>query len=260
MRERVRDFRQSTCTMLRDHGAVLAFYGGAGLLMAHVGAFSTEAVPLAVRYAYFLALNLAAGAISVAIAKAIEGRAWLALRPAAGSLIRAVGVTLLLTPLIWIAAAWLLGGDPGPSRLPALAGQVAPVAALFMPLTIAIPGARRAPRGDARPASGTAVAVLHDLLPPPLRTAQIEAVAAEDHYLRVHTDRGAVLLTLRMIDALALLADADGARTHRSWWVARNAITGARRGGGRATLQLRNGLTVPVSRSYAPELRRRGWF
>jgi DNA-binding LytR/AlgR family response regulator len=47
---------------------------------------------------------------------------------------------------------------------------------------------------------------------------------------------------------------------HRSWWVARDAIADARRGDGRATLTLRDGSEVPVSRTYAKILRDLGWI
>jgi DNA-binding LytR/AlgR family response regulator len=97
-------------------------------------------------------------------------------------------------------------------------------------------------------------------LPEKLRDARIEAVEAEDHYLRIHTDAGSALILMRLSDAVEELAGVEGARTHRSWWVARHAVRKAERGGGRATLRLASGLQVPASRSYARELRRAGWF
>ncbi len=66
-------------------------------------------------------------------------------------------------------------------------------------------------------------------------------------------------MTLRLADALAELAGAHGFRTHRSWWVAAEAIEAVRwrRGGGEA--RLAGDLTAPVSRTYAPALREAGW-
>jgi len=52
----------------------------------------------------------------------------------------------------------------------------------------------------------------------------------------------------------------EGAQVHRSWWIARDAITEAERGDGRATLTLKDGVTVPVSRTYARMLREKGWI
>ena len=93
-----------------------------------------------------------------------------------------------------------------------------------------------------------------------MQQADIYAVEAEDHYLRVHTETGSALVLMRLSDAIAQLEEIEGARTHRSWWVAKAAIADARRGRGRATLTLRNGLEAPVSRTYAPALRRDGWY
>jgi DNA-binding LytR/AlgR family response regulator len=65
---------------------------------------------------------------------------------------------------------------------------------------------------------------------------------------------------MRLSDAVAELEGIEGAQAHRSWWVARDAIADARRGDGRATLTLKDGSQVPVSRTYARVLRERGWI
>ena len=83
---------------------------------------------------------------------------------------------------------------------------------------------------------------------------------SEDHYLRLHTSQGQDLILMRLADAVAELEGIEGAQVHRSWWVAREAIAEARRGDGRATLTLKDGSEVPVSRTYAKLLRERGWI
>ena len=83
---------------------------------------------------------------------------------------------------------------------------------------------------------------------------------AEDHYLRLHTSLGQDLILLRLADAIAELEGLEGAQTHRSWWVAKTAVASAERGDGRATLTLKDGAEVPVSRGYARQLRAAGWF
>lgn len=97
-------------------------------------------------------------------------------------------------------------------------------------------------------------------LPLKLRGAEIWAVEAEDHYLRLHTSKGQDLILLRLADAVAELEGIEGAQVHRSWWVARDAIADARRGDGRAVLTLKDGSEVPVSRTYARLLREQGWI
>ena len=82
----------------------------------------------------------------------------------------------------------------------------------------------------------------------------------QDHYVEVHTDEGSDLLLLRFRDALRELDGVDGAQVHRSHWVARTAVAGVERRSGRIALRLVNGSRVPVSRSFAPALRDRGWL
>jgi DNA-binding LytR/AlgR family response regulator len=86
------------------------------------------------------------------------------------------------------------------------------------------------------------------------------AVSAEDHYLRLHTSKGQDLILMRLTDAIDELEGIEGAQVHRSWWVARDAITEAVRGDGRATLTLKGGAEAPVSRTHARLLRDRGWI
>jgi hypothetical protein len=97
-------------------------------------------------------------------------------------------------------------------------------------------------------------------LPLKLRGGEVWAVEAEDHYLRLHTSKGQDLILMRLSDAVAELEGIEGAQVHRSWWVARDAIADARRGDGRATLTLKDGSQVPVSRTYAAMLRDRNWI
>ena len=52
----------------------------------------------------------------------------------------------------------------------------------------------------------------------------------------------------------------DGAQTHRSWWVARDAIRSSRRDGRNLRLVLHNGLEVPVSRTGVAKLKQLGWI
>lgn len=82
------------------------------------------------------------------------------------------------------------------------------------------------------------------------------ALQADAHYVRVHTDRGTDLVLYRFGDAVAEMDAGAGAQVHRSWWVARDAVTGT--DPERPELVLANGLRVPVSRSYQREARQAG--
>ena len=100
---------------------------------------------------------------------------------------------------------------------------------------------------------------LRDRLPPGIAGAVV-ALASEDHYVRVYTENGNALVLMRIGDAIGELNGIDGARTHRSWWVARSAFAGVERRGRAVSIRLVNGLEVPVARSTVSELRARGWF
>ena len=97
-------------------------------------------------------------------------------------------------------------------------------------------------------------------LPPHLRDGLL-ALQMEDHYVRAHGETGSALVLLRMRDAVAELAESDGMRVHRSWWVARNAVEWVRQDGRNFRLILKGGgLEVPVARNAVPALRAAGWF
>lgn len=85
---------------------------------------------------------------------------------------------------------------------------------------------------------------------PPALGRDLLALEMEDHYLRIHTMVGSDLILLRLRDALAELGPSRGRQVHRSWWVAEGAVTATERGGARTVLVLRNGLKVPVSRTF----------
>ena len=65
---------------------------------------------------------------------------------------------------------------------------------------------------------------------------------------------------MRLVDAIGELEGLEGAQTHRSWWVARDAVESARRDGDKVTLVLKGGAEAPVSRPNIKPLRDAGWF
>ena len=76
-----------------------------------------------------------------------------------------------------------------------------------------------------------------------------------DHYLKVHTDKGHHLLLMRFKDALKQLEHYAGIQTHRSWWIAKDAVTSTQKDGRKITVLLENGLKVPVSKTYQDDVR-----
>jgi DNA-binding LytR/AlgR family response regulator len=98
-----------------------------------------------------------------------------------------------------------------------------------------------------------------DRLPPRLGRSVL-CLQVEDHYVRVHTTLGSTLLLMSLSQAMAGLKDVEGVQTHRSWWVARAAITGVVEDGRNLRLRLTGGLEAPVSRPRVGVLREEGWL
>jgi hypothetical protein len=90
---------------------------------------------------------------------------------------------------------------------------------------------------------------------------ELVCLEMEDHYLRVHTAAGNAMIHHRMGDAeAALVGVIDGMRVHRSWWVARAAVSAWQRDGKTLTLTLVNGQSVPVARDRQPLVKAAGWL
>lgn len=85
-------------------------------------------------------------------------------------------------------------------------------------------------------------------LPDSLGTNLI-AIQGEGHYLRVHTDRGSDLIHYKLSDAVGELGD-SGTLVHRSHWVANDAVAARYQRGQTPILILKNGVEVPISRSF----------
>ena len=95
---------------------------------------------------------------------------------------------------------------------------------------------------------------------PPALGRDLLALEMEDHYLRIHTALGSDLILLRLRDALAELGPARGRQVHRSWWVAEGAVASVDGDARRPMLVLRNGLRVPVSKTFRDQVREAGWL
>ncbi len=109
-------------------------------------------------------------------------------------------------------------------------------------------------------------AALYQRLPPKLREAEIYALAAEDHYVRVITSKGEALILIRLSDAITETAPIKGLSPHRSWWVAEAAAAKVTRS--EITLkseqpnqdgQNQGGQTIPISRTGLKAVKAAGW-
>jgi DNA-binding LytR/AlgR family response regulator len=228
----------------------------AGLFLAFIGPFGTVTGTLVQRIVFWMVLVEGGTALGVGVSAAtLVSTDRLRDRPYRVAVVAALAMTLPFTGAVLAMAAWVF-----PERHIGWLNVALPALLLCLVMNGVNALAHRQPaETHARMAQAGPVRFL-ERLPPRLRGADLHAVEAEDHYLRLHTSKGQDLILLRLADAIAELDGIEGARTHRSWWVAKAAVTGVRRGDGRATLTLASGAEAPVSRSYARALREAGWF
>lgn len=236
-------------------GTVIALI--AGVFLALTGAFETGGVPLPTRLVYWAILMATGSAVGVAISAVIDRTGWLEERPWVQGAVIALALTPVLTVFVWLVTDLLLNGGLRPGRMIHYALPVLIVTTALTALNYVV---QRQPQETHAQPAGSGPPRFLDRLPPKLRGAELYAVEAEDHYLRLHTSKGQDLILMRLSDAVAELEGIEGARTHRSWWVAKGAVEAARRGDGRASLTLKGGAVAPVSRAYAGALRAAGWY
>ena len=239
-------------------------YGAAaliGALLAFTGAMGTGEAAMGTRLVYWLILMLGGTGIAH-VTGALFDRLNLPLWPQIAAMLA------VITPVI-AAYAWAVTEAFGGGRFDAQRWPAFILPSFVIALSVAVlhtqinrvPAQSHAFAPDAAAAAAAEPgAALRERLPFRHRRADIYALTAEDHYLRVHTSAGDALILMRLYDAIRELDGIEGSQTHRSWWVAKDAVADAARGGGKAALTLKNGLCVPVSRSYVKALKQDGWL
>ncbi|HEX8469826.1 MAG TPA: LytTR family DNA-binding domain-containing protein [Brevundimonas sp.] len=233
--------------------------GAAGVVLAVAGAFGTGSAPLWLRLVYWMPMILAGSLWGHLCSRLIERRIDRDDQPWLTVAVLTVSITAPVSVVVWMFTGLAFEHRMYPVQT--LQYMIVPVGVVTMTLSaINVFLSRAQPVQTHAALVGATPARFPDRLPIKLRGARIRAVQSEDHYLRIHTDRGSGLILMRFADALEELDGLEGAQTHRSWWVARGAVREVARGDGRATLSLDGGLTAPVSRRYAKALRDAGWY
>ena len=87
---------------------------------------------------------------------------------------------------------------------------------------------------------------------------QLLALSVEDHYVDIVTAKGKTLVLMRLADAMREAGPVAGLQIHRSHWVARDAVTRVHRSDGKLSLELSNGMRLPVSRGFLPAVKAAG--
>jgi hypothetical protein len=230
-----------------------------GAFLAFIGAFETGDMRMDIRIPFMIAISLGGSLLGQAAYLSVERIRWVAAAWWRVGLFSALAMFVPMGLFVWSVVGLLTPPGRGfvVSHLPDYFA-VSLVTSLFFCTTVAWAHTLVPKPDEDAPAVGPVKFL--ERLPLKLRGAEVWAVEAEDHYLRLHTSKGQDLILMRLADAVAELDGIEGMQVHRSWWVARDAIADAKRGDGRAVLTLKNGSTVPVSRTYAGDLREKGWI
>ncbi|CAA9500681.1 MAG: hypothetical protein AVDCRST_MAG91-1037 [uncultured Sphingomonadaceae bacterium] len=230
---------------------------GLGVLLGFAGPFGGDPpISAPVRYAFWIGMVFAGYAAALAAEKLVAATS--ISRPE----LRLGAVALASALPLTFVAAWVISLiRPGhvyqPLQLPALFAPVAAVQLAIVFTLLRKPSApAQAPTAESKDRSGPFPPTLLSRLPNRLGK-EIVALEAEDHYLRVHTALGSDLVLMRLSDAIVAMEPDLGLQVHRSWWVAQDAICEIVRSEQRSHLRLRNGLLVPVGRTYSAAVRSR---
>jgi DNA-binding LytR/AlgR family response regulator len=262
-------FLQSTLREMQTLGRsprLWLTFGAVVLLFAIMGPYgSAERLGFLPRFAYWLLLH--AGAWSFALSGAVIADVLLStrldnmfLRMLAGSIAATLPIGLVIGVLEW---SWF--GEPltWSGYLQGLP-TILPLSAIFCVISyLAMSGdgasnplPEHEPELETRhePVAERRDIPLLDRLKPENR-GRLQHISVEDHYSRIRTSRGSELILLRFADAIRETGTADGLRVHRSHWVARDFVDSFRSTNGKLTLLLNDRTEIPVSRTYADQVR-----
>lgn len=229
---------------LRDTAVLLGF----AALFTFLGVYTSDG-PLWLRYLMWLVTILTGGlssmlAMPLVFRRRIAGE-HLPMQVIVASAI--IAFPVLISLYLFMGA---LGNWVRPEVLPVQFVYVYVVCLVMTFLGVLISRARQPHAVPVTEPDTGAVARFLDRLPVKYRGADLWAVSSEDHYLRIHTNRGQELILMRLADAVRELAGAEGVQVHRSWWVAKAGVGDTRRDNGKLVLVLKSGTEVPVSRTY----------
>jgi hypothetical protein len=223
-----------------------------GVLLGFAGPFGTfESLPVAGRLAYWVAivfLTYGSGFGLALLGDRLWGkgrRVWLrvVIQIATAGLGTSV-VVALLNLLVF-----------GTSNLDAW-GIAAVIAQSFAVSSAVVAVSFLASRPDPTPSPAAPPPIL-ERVPLPQR-GPLVALSVEDHYVDIVTERGKTLVLMRLADAIRETGSVPGLQIHRSHWVATSAVVKAYRSEGKVTLELSNGMRLPVSRGYLPAAKEAG--
>lgn len=232
---------------------------GMAVLLCFTGANDTASLPVSMRFLFWISLMLG-GTLIAQIVSILLDR-WMRLNAWQEVLVTTVAITPPITLLVWLVSAAFVGRAPEVRNLTYYLPPVVLISLCMATLHAAVnrqPLQSHVLHPDKRMI--TPGGEFRDRLPFKFRQAEIYALSAEDHYLRVHSAAGETLILMRLYDAIRELDGIEGSQIHRSWWVAKEAVTDVTRKSGRIDLVLKGGQRAPVSRRYQKALKTGGWL
>jgi LytTr DNA-binding domain len=267
----LREWAATFANMLQRLAIEILIVLAIGLVLGLFGPFGTYEMPAGLRIGYWMLFGL--GGYAIFRPMVVVGR-WLSealnISPLIGiglaQLVAAAPTTLLIG---WLMSGFDVMAVLRSERLGALYAQVWLIGFIVNMLVSTIfararssiidPSPVTEPKlaPEARPNAPSPIPLL-DRLPPGFGVPL--AIKSEDHYVRIYARERDTLILLRLRDAIAELGSTQGLQVHRSWWVARDSIVSTARDGRNLTLNLANGITVPVSRDGAALLKTNAWL
>lgn len=206
------------------------------------------------RYAFWFGCVAVGYGLAVAIVQILRPAAAFARMPKVAA-ITLVGLISAL-PLMFFVAWALEVVIPGRSTPPeGLAGLYVSVSAVQLVTAAIAAWPFMSTRGLVSPALNDPNVERFFARGPGRLGRDLLALEAQDHYLMVYTRLGSALISLQLSEAVQLLPAQLGFQAHRRWWVARRAVAALRRDGQQTIVELTDGMTVPVGRTYLAAVR-----
>jgi DNA-binding LytR/AlgR family response regulator len=234
---------------------------GMALFLTAIAASGTQALPLHVRFLYWTGFMIGGSLIAQGVSLIMDRVIRIHNRPNVRILIHLGLIIVPIITMVWLGNHLMAGSSLTLRHLLFLIGPVAPICVAMTGLHYML---NRTPMQSHAHAVSDEMAsdagVFRQRLPFKFRHADIYALSAEDHYLRVHTSAGQTLILMRLYDAIRELDGIEGSQTHRSWWVAKDAIDDVIKDNGRVTFRLKGEVSAPVSRSFQKALKADGWL
>lgn len=228
------------------------------IIFAITSAAGTGDQSFAVRLIYWIGLMVGGTAIAQAADRLMGKAGHLFRKQSHRIIIHAFLIIVPITLFVWAVNSLMYRIFLGPEDIFTLLGYT-------VPICLAMAGLRALmhpiPRQSHRfPPDSAHPVTFRERLPFKFQQADIYAVSAEDHYLRVYSAAGQTLILMRLYDAIRELEGIEGTQTHRSWWVALSAVKEIEKKDGRVCIVLTDGTRAPVSRSFHKALRAEGWL